>query len=106
MAQETHDKIITGLVRGIFPLATAIAHNTDSTKDSAPWVQRTVSTQLVRKDDLSRIRRVSRDRLEELTESIDDLFVAYETLHSNDHGYPEPNNSDVGIGVYYYEVIS
>jgi hypothetical protein len=106
MAQETHDKIITGLVRGIFPLATAIAHNTDSTKDSAPWVQRTVSTQLVRKDDLSRIRRVSHDRLEELTESIDDLFVAYEALHSNDHGYPESNKSDVGIGVYYYEAKS
>ena len=103
VAKETHDKLITGLVRGIFPLATAIAHNANSQNGDVLWVQRTVSTQSVGKEDLTRIRRVSRDRLEELTESIDDLFVAYETLHSADHEYSKSTNSAVGIGVFYYE---
>ena len=103
MAQETHDKIITGLIRGIYPLASSIAHNTDVDNVSSPWVQRTVSTELIRKEDLSRIRRVSRARLEELTESIDDLFMAYETLHSKDNDRSESQKIDVGIGVYYYE---
>lgn len=103
MAQEVHDKIITGLIRGIYPLATTIAHNTDPDKVNGSWAQRTVSTASVRKEDLSRIRRVSRARLEELTESIDDLFMAYETLHSKDNDRSESKILDVGIGVYYYE---
>jgi hypothetical protein len=106
MAQETHDKIITGLIRGIYPLASSIAHNTDADNVTTPWVQRTVSTELIRKEDLSRIRRVSRARLEELTESIDDLFMAYETLHSKDNDRSESQQIDVGIGVYYYETKS
>ncbi|NOX70280.1 MAG: hypothetical protein GXP15_13910 [Gammaproteobacteria bacterium] len=103
MAKDSHDKLITGLVRGIFPLATAIAHNAESEKDEDLWIQRTVSTGFVRNEDLTRIRRVSRDRLEELTESIDDLFVAYETLHSADSENSSSENSSVGLGVFYYE---
>ena len=104
LAKESHDKLITGLVRGIYPLATAIAHNAESENDDDLWIQRTVSTRSVRNEDLTRIRRVSRDRLEDLTESIDDLFVAYETLHSADVENTKNEYSSVGLGVFYYEM--
>lgn len=100
-AYETQDKLITGLVRGIYPIAAAVAHNTDPNLGEDAWTQRTVSSDHVRNEDLPRIRRISRDRLIEFTESIDDLFMAYETLQSDVKN--SASNTLVGIGVFYYE---
>ncbi len=58
-------------------------------------------SQSIRKSDLPRLRRISFDRLSELSESLDDLFMAYETLHET-NGSPE-DDSIVAIGVYYFE---
>jgi hypothetical protein len=93
--------VITGLTRGIYPMASTVAHNVESGKPEDAWLQRTVSTDMVRTEDVARLRRISYDRLEEFTEAIDDLYSAYETLHSS-----ESKNNDsgsIGIGVFYFE---
>ena len=64
-------------------------------------MHRSASTKYVRENDLARIRRISSDRLAEFSESIDDLFVAYETLYESDG--PKTSSRAVGIGVFYFE---
>ena len=100
-AKGNDQVLITGLTRGIAPLASAIAHNLEAADPGNLWLQRTVSTDSVRHEDVGRLRRISYDRLEEFTEAIDDLYSAYETLHSSDPERAEP--ATIGIGVYYFE---
>lgn len=97
---NVQDRLITGLASVIYPAALTLAHNTSSDGNST-WVQRTAATRFVRKSDIGRLRRISSDRLIELTESIDDLFVAYETLYEEDSTYE--STRAVGIGVFYFE---
>jgi hypothetical protein len=97
---NVQERLITGLANVIYPAALTLAHNTNSDTEST-WVQRTAATRFVRKSDISRLRRISSDRLVELTESIDDLFVAYETLYEKDTTYESVRA--VGVGVFYFE---
>ncbi len=99
--QNTQDRLITGLAKNLYPATLAFAHNTKSDDDSDAWICRTAATGQVRDSDIGRLRRISSDRLAEFVESIDDLFVAYETLYEEDR----PGGSDraVGVGVFYFE---
>ena len=94
------DRLVTGLAKVVYPAVLALAHNTSPNCDDT-WVHRTAATRYVRKEDIGRLRRISSDRLSELTESIDDLFVAYETLYEKDPAYESVRA--VGIGVFYFE---
>lgn len=98
---DVHDRLITGLAKVVFPAALALAHNTKSDDEGDKWVHRSTSTKYVRENDLARIRRISSDRLAEFVESIDDLFVAYETLYESDG--LNTSSRAVGIGVFYFE---
>ncbi|NNE59283.1 MAG: hypothetical protein HKN35_00115 [Woeseia sp.] len=100
---ETKDKLITGLVHGLYPMGAAIAHNTNPDIQDESWTQRTASTTGVRSEDISRIRRISRDRLVEFTDSIDDLFIAYETLQGEEKHSGDEGDAAVGVGVFYFE---
>ena len=103
VAAGADEMLVTGLIRGMRPLGATIAHNTNPVQPSEPWVQRTVSTKSVRREDLSRLRRISHDRLEEFTEAIDDLYSAYETLHSSDKDKLTAKAGTIGVGVFYFE---
>ena len=96
---DVHEKLIAGLARVLYPAAVTIAHNTSHKNDT--WIQRIVFTESVREADLTRLRRISSDRLVEFTESIDDLFVAYEALHESDT--TAQSGRSVGVGVFYFE---
>jgi hypothetical protein len=98
---DVHDRLINGLAKVVYPAALTLAHNTSTESGSETWVQRMATTKYVRDNDVSRLRRISSDRLAEFVESIDDLFVAYETLYESD----DSNRSEraVGIGVFYFE---
>lgn len=98
-----HEKLITALVHALYPLASTISHNVDPDRDGEPWVQIDTFSQSIRKSDLPRLRRISFDRLSEVAESIDDLFMAYETLHDSDESVSEKNT--VAVGVFYFEEI-
>lgn len=97
---EVNEKLINGLATVMYPAAMALARNT-CPETTETWIHRTAATRYVRKDDIPRLRRICSERLVEFTESIDDLFVAYETLYENDRS-EEPQRA-VGVGVFYFE---
>lgn len=99
---NVHEKLITGLAGILYPAALTMAHNTDLDNEGDLWVQRYAVTKCVRNDDIRRIKRISSDRLIEFTESIDDLFAAYETLYDENDNEASSVKA-VGIGVFYFE---
>ncbi len=96
-----YERFVGGLVTSVYPATLALAHNSHCENSEITWVQRAATTKFVRKEDLSRIRRVSSDRLAEFTESIDDLFAAYESLYKSDK--PVLTSKAVGVSVTYFE---
>lgn len=99
--QGAEDKLVTAIIHAIYPLISTVAHNVNPDRTDASWAQFNTYSQFIRKSDLPRLRRISLDRLTELSESIDDLFMAYESLHENDES--EQNQNTVAVGVYYFE---
>ena len=102
-AKGAEDKLIVALVRGIYPLLETVAHNLNPENKDNLWTQKTAYSLSIRSEDLPRLRRISLDRLTDVAESIDDLFMAYETLHDNEK--LDGQKSTVAVGVYYFEEI-
>jgi hypothetical protein len=98
---DAYEKFVAGLAIAVYPAALSLAHNTEVEDKESTWVQRAATTKYIREEDLSRIRRVSSDRLAEFTESIDDLFAAYESLYKKDE--PPTSSKAVGVTVTYFE---
>jgi hypothetical protein len=96
-----HEKLITAVIHALYPLATTVAQNVNPQREGEPWTQINTYSQSIRKSDLPRLRRITHDRLTDIAESFDDLFMAYETLHESDDSKDE--NSIVAVGVYYFE---
>jgi hypothetical protein len=96
-----HEKLITALIHALYPLASTISHNVDPDRNGEPWTQIDTFSQSIRKSDLIRLRRISFDRLSEVAESMDDLFMAYEALHDSDESSEETDT--VAVGVFYFE---
>ena len=101
MPSGLDERLIISMVHGAYPLLSTIAHNINLEGGIESWPQLTAFTQSVRKADIPRIRRISSDRLTEITESFDDLFMAYETLHESEQDSADRNL--VAVGVFYFE---
>ena len=95
------EKLVQLLIHSAYPLMSNIAHNVDPDDDSNSWPQFTAFTESVRKADLARIRRISADRLGDIAETFDDLFIAYEALHDSDKR--DADRGMLAIGVFYFE---
>jgi hypothetical protein len=95
------EKLVTALIHAVYPLISTIAHNVNPDREGDSWAQISAYSQSIRKTDLPRLRRISFDRLSDVANSIDDLFMAYETLHENDD--LEADNNTVAVGVFYFE---
>jgi hypothetical protein len=67
------------VVHGVYPLLATVSHNTNPNRNGSTWSQRIAFTQAVSKGDVPRLKRMTADRIESFAESIDDLFMAYET---------------------------
>jgi hypothetical protein len=96
-----HEKLVTALVHAVYPLISTVAHNVNPDREGEGWAQMSTYSQTIRRSDVPRLRRISFDRLSEVAESTDDLFMAYETLHENDETANDQNT--VAIGVFYFE---
>ena len=96
-----HDKLVTALIHAIYPLVSTIEHNVDPDRSDISWAQFNTYSRSIRKTDLAKLRRISSDRLNEISESFDDLFMAYEALHERDKS--EKDQNLVSVGVYYFE---
>jgi hypothetical protein len=96
-----HQKLLTLLVHGAYPLLCNITHNTDADADVSSWANRIAFTRSVRREDAAQLRRITRDRIIEFAESTDDLFMAYESLHESDsRGAAE---EPIAVGIFYFE---
>jgi hypothetical protein len=96
-----HEKLVTAMVHAVYPLISTVAHNVNPEREGEGWAQMSTYSQTIRRSDVPRLRRISFDRLSEVAESIDDLFMAYETLHENDETANDRNT--VAVGVFYFE---
>ena len=101
VGMDDHEKLISGLAHVLYPAALTMAHNTAAGAETDSWVHMSASTQSVRTNDLSRIRRVSADRAAAFVESVDDFLAAYETLYDSET--EAESAKAVGIGVFYFE---
>jgi hypothetical protein len=98
--ESDHEGLIAVLVHGAYALLSNIAHNTDPNRTEGTWANRFAYSQALRKDQTNQLRRITRDRIAEFAESIDDVFMAYEALHEEDES---GSNDAVAIGVFYFE---
>jgi len=101
MPSGLDERLVISLIHGAYPLLSTVAHNVNPEREVDSWPQLTAFTQSVRKADIPRIRRISADRLTEITESFDDLFMAYEALHESEQESSDQNL--VAVGVFYFE---
>lgn len=94
------EKIAEGLV-GLSALGQTVAHNAESLdRGVGTYVQRTVETKRISAEDAKRLRRIVTSRLIEFSESVDDLFGAYEALHESE---ADSSAEVIGVGLYYFQ---
>jgi hypothetical protein len=96
-----HERLVTSIVHGAYSLLSNIAHNTQIDRTGPTWANRTVYTQSLAREDSAQLRRVTKDRIAEFAESIDDIFIAYEALH--DGNAPGEDGDAIAVGVFYFE---
>lgn len=97
-----HEYLTMALMHSAYALLSTIAHNTDSTKSGANWAQLTAYVSDISRKNVQRLRRISLDRLSEVAESFDDLFIGYE--NGDESTESSENKSDVvAVGLYYFE---
>ncbi len=97
-----HDALILSLLHGVYPYISTVVHNTDPATEGSRWKQRIAFSQKVRAEDVSRLRRISNDRIAEFTQAVDDLLMAYESLHDEDVA-DQKQQMTVAIGAFYFE---
>jgi len=100
-SESDHDALITVLVHSVYTLLSNVAHNFDPNSKVGPWIQRVAFTQALRGSDTKQLRRISRSRIEDFVESIDDIIIAYESLQ--EEGDSSDSKNIVAVGVYYFE---
>ena len=100
-ADSNPETLVSILVHGAYPFLSNVAHNTDPDREGPTWANRVAHTTALRSPDTGQLRRITKDRIVEFAESIDDVFMAYESLQDDND---ESSAQDaVAVGVYYFE---
>ena len=94
------EKLISSLIHGVYPLICTIEMNSEIEGEKEGLPQFTVYSRAIRDSDLTRLRRISYDRLSDTAESFDDLFIAYESLNAD---RSDGESNIVSVGLYYFE---
>jgi hypothetical protein len=100
-ANDSHESLVTMLVHGVYALLSNVAHNTDSNRADVTWANRIAFTKSLRASGTNQLRRITKDRIVDFAESIDDVFIAYESLQ--DDGGSDEDGNTVAVGIYYFE---
>ncbi len=95
------EKLQTGLVHTAYPLLATICNNTDSQTKDSRLPQYTAFSEFIPGSELPRLRRICRDRLRELSQSFDDLFIGHEA--EADGLKSESKEKPVAVGLFYFE---
>jgi hypothetical protein len=96
-----HENLLTLLVHGAYSILSNIAHNTDSERDDESWAHRIAFTTSLQDGDNRQLRRITKDRIKEFSESIDDIFMTYEALQNA--GTESQEHDAIAVGVFYFE---
>jgi hypothetical protein len=94
------EKLESALVHHVYPLMSSVAHNTDPQNESDVMTQFATYSLDIEAQDRPRLRRMCSDRLTDMAESFDDLFIAYESSGI------QPSSSTkapIMVGLYYFE---
>ena len=94
------ENLISSLVHSAYPLLSTIAENCASEAGPAGLAQFSAYSTSINRSDVKRLRRISYDRLSDIAESFDDLFMAYEALHEGEKG---GDDILVSVGLFYFE---
>ena len=100
-AEEDHDSLVASLIHVVYPVLATVNHNSNSSRDGETWPEYAAYTSLVRKSDVPRLKRIASDRIVDFAKSVDDLFMAYETLYEDSENSEE--KSTLAVGVFYFE---
>jgi len=100
-SKSDHETLVTVLVHGVYTLLSNVAHNTDPERADTTWAHRIAHTQSLRTNDTRQLRRITKDRIVDFAESIDDIFIAYESLQEGRS--EEESREAIAVGVYYFE---
>ena len=100
-ADSNHEILVSILVHGAYPFLSNVAHNTNPDRDGSTWANRVAHTTALRTPDKKQLRRITKDRIVDFAESIDDVFMAYESLQ--DDKDRSSTQDAVAVGVYYFE---
>lgn len=101
LPSEDHEILVTQLVHAVYPLLSNIEHNTNPDEPEGSWASRVAYTQILRSREKGRLRRVTKDRIVEFAESIDDIFMAYESMQPAE--YVNEEKEAIAVGVFYFE---
>ncbi len=99
-AEDADEKLITVLVHGVYAQLSNAYFNLRSDRGEPTWPNRIAYAKFIRAPETRQLRRVTKDRIVDFAESIDDVFMAYESLKGNGS---EEKNRVVAVGVYYFE---
>jgi hypothetical protein len=100
-SESDHEALLTVLVHSVYPLLSNAAYNTNPDRTDATWANRVAHTTSLRMQDTKQLRRIAKDRIVDFVDSIDDLFIAYESLQ--DGTKDDKTNNAVAVGVFYFE---
>ncbi len=100
-ADNDDETLVTILVHGVYALLSNVAHNTDPNRSDATWANRVAFTKSLHGSSTKQLRRITKDRIVDFAESIDDVFIAYESLRDDDR--VDEGGKAVAVGVYYFE---
>lgn len=98
-SENKDENLLTVLVHGVYAQLSNVCHNFDPSRTDATWPNRIAYTQSIHTPDTKQLRRITKDRIIDFVESIDDVFMAYESLAEDD----EKGAKAVAVGVYYFE---
>lgn len=97
---DLEEKLVIALSMSIYPSILTADHNCNPANEGRTWIQRQAASAQIKLVDRDKIRTVSKEKLINFVESIDDIFAAYETINRSDIA---DGDRAVGIGVYYFE---
>lgn len=100
-ADSDDEALVTMLVHGVYTMLSNVAHNNDPSNRNSTWTNRVAHTTSIRSPDTRQLRRITKDRIADFAESIDDIFIAYESLQDGD-SETESDNA-VAVGIFYFE---
>ena len=99
--ESKHQMLLTVLVHGAYAFLSNVARNTDPEIGSDGWPYRIAFTQALRHQDKTQLRRITKVRISEFAESVDDVFMAFEALHASED--PASEQDAIAVGVFYFE---